>query len=285
MEIGVGLPNTVPGTPGALLVDWARRADRLGFSSLGTIDRIVFPSYEPLISLAAAATVTSRVTLMTDILLGPTRNPYLLAKQAAAVDQVSGGRLVLGLGVGVREDDYEAANISFHERGRRLDAALELMRVAWSGAAPPPFSRPVGPPAVRGQVALMFGGTSRAAVRRAATWGIGMTISGGTPIERAAELVAAVKDAWSASGREGQPRFSQLLYFAMGPNARERAADYLAGYYGEAARAGADRAAKTRDEVREIAARYEAIGVQEAVFFPTIAEPDQIELLAEAAFG
>ena len=94
MDIGIGLPNPVPGTPGRTLVEWARRAEERGFSSLATIDRIAYPSYESLISLAAVAAATERIGLLTNVLLGPTRNPVLLAKEAASVDQISGGRLV-----------------------------------------------------------------------------------------------------------------------------------------------------------------------------------------------
>ncbi|MGH7777257.1 MAG: LLM class flavin-dependent oxidoreductase [Candidatus Dormibacterales bacterium] len=285
MEIGVGHLNVIPEASGASLIDWARRADELGFSTLATIDRVVFPTYDSLVSLAAAAAVTSRIGLMTDILLGATRNPHLLAKAAASVDQLSGGRLVLGLSAGAREEDFAATGTGFHDRGRRLDAAVELMRTAWGGEAPPPLPRPVSPRPVGGQLRLMFGGGTPASVRRAATWGIGLAISGATPPDRAAELVAEVKEAWAAAGRDGEPRFTQLKYFAMGPDARERAGDYLASYYGEAARANADRAAKNRDELRRMTGTYEAMGVHEVVFFPTIADPDQIDMLAEAAFG
>src|SRR3954469_21316164 len=106
MDIGIGLPNTVVGVDKRGIVDWARQAEDAGFSTLGTIDRIAYPNYEPLISLAAAAAVTERIRLTTDILLGPVRSTALLAKEAATIDNLSSGRLVLGLAVGGREDDY-----------------------------------------------------------------------------------------------------------------------------------------------------------------------------------
>ena len=88
MNVGVGLPNTIPGASGELLVDWARRADGGPFSSLGVLDRLVYDSYEPFTALAAAAAVTERVRLATMIAIGPLRGAAMLAKQAAAVDRL-----------------------------------------------------------------------------------------------------------------------------------------------------------------------------------------------------
>ena len=103
MKVGLGLPNADKSLAnGRLLVEIARRADALGFSTLG---RVAFPTYEELVVLAAAAGATERIGLTTDILLAATREPVLLAKQAATLDQVSGGRFVLGIGAGAREDD------------------------------------------------------------------------------------------------------------------------------------------------------------------------------------
>src|SRR5438552_3470145 len=130
MKIGIGLPNPIPGAKGTTIVEWARQAEERGFSSLATIDRIVYPSYESLITLAAAAGATSRIRLIPNVLLGPTRNPILLAKEAASLDQLSGGRFILGVGVGGREDDFTAAGQEFKNRGKRWDADLELMHKA-----------------------------------------------------------------------------------------------------------------------------------------------------------
>ncbi len=132
MDIGIGLPNAVRGVDRPGIVDWARRAEEAGFSSLGTLDRLVYPGYESLIAVAAAAAVTERIRLATDILLAPLRiNTALLAKQAATIDQLSGGRLVLGLGVGAREDDYQASGVDFHKRGALFDKQLEDLARHW----------------------------------------------------------------------------------------------------------------------------------------------------------
>jgi alkanesulfonate monooxygenase SsuD/methylene tetrahydromethanopterin reductase-like flavin-dependent oxidoreductase (luciferase family) len=118
VRIGIGLPNTTLDVPGRLLVDWAGRAQNRGFSSLATIDRFGYPSFDSLTALTAAAAVTDRIGLLTNILLAPAYDPVLLAKVTASLDQVSEGRLTLGLGVGGRPEDYQLAGRPFAERGR-----------------------------------------------------------------------------------------------------------------------------------------------------------------------
>ena len=150
MDIGIGLPNSVLGVDRRGIVDWAKRAEDAGFASLGTIDRIAYDNYESLTTLAAAAAVTDKIRLTTDILIAPLRPAALLAKQAATVNGISEGRLVLGLAVGGREDDYEAVNVDFHKRGKIFDAQLEKTslgvqpreREAWR---PPARQHELGP--------------------------------------------------------------------------------------------------------------------------------------------
>src|SRR5947207_8606802 len=105
MKIGIGFPANIPGVQGKHLISWAKKADVGPFSSLGLIDRLVYDNYDPLIAFAAAAGATQRIRFTTSILLAPLHNAALLAKQAASLDAISGGRLTLGLGVGLREDD------------------------------------------------------------------------------------------------------------------------------------------------------------------------------------
>ena len=102
MELGIGLPNTVPGTTGPSSPTGLAPPRTPGFSSLGTIDRIVFPNYEPVVALSAAAAVTERIRLVTDVMLGPLRvNPAMVAKQFLSLDALAGGdRAVLGIGLG-----------------------------------------------------------------------------------------------------------------------------------------------------------------------------------------
>ena len=134
MDIGIGLPNTVPGTEGTTLLDWAKNAEEAGFSTLGTIGRLVYPNYEELIALSAAAAVTSRIRLTTSVLLAPLyANTALFAKQAASLDRLSGGRLVLGLGLGGRDDDFTASALPTTGKGQRFDQQLTEMKRIWAG--------------------------------------------------------------------------------------------------------------------------------------------------------
>jgi alkanesulfonate monooxygenase SsuD/methylene tetrahydromethanopterin reductase-like flavin-dependent oxidoreductase (luciferase family) len=172
MKIGIGLPNSVPGTSGQTMLGWARLAETRGFSTLGTIGRIAYPTYDSLIALAAAAGATERIGLMTDILLGPTYQPVVLAKMAASLDQLSGGRFRLGVSVGSREDDYELVGVDYHRRGRLWDEALELMHRAWRGERIAGSSHPITPRPANGEsVPIMVGGNSDAALRRVPKWG------------------------------------------------------------------------------------------------------------------
>ena len=283
MQIGIGLPSTIPGVEGRVILDWARRAEERGLSSVATLDRIVYPNYDSLITLAAVAAATTRIGLLTDVLLGPTRNPILLAKEAATVDQLSGGRLTLGVGVGGREDDFVAAEQDFHTRGRRWDAALSLLDRAWAGEPVAGNDKAVGPLPVRGRVPLLIGGNADEAVERTVRWGSGWTAGGGGP-DQAAPVIARIRQAWQAAGREGQPRFVALAYFALGPDADTAGPSYLRDYYGNApwVEYVVSGLLRTPDALQEAAARYAEVGFDELIFFPTVATLDQVGLLAEA---
>jgi len=281
MQIGIGLPNPIPGTTGETIIQWARRAEGAGFSSLATIDRIVYPSYESLIALAAAAAVTERVGLMTNVLLGPTRNPVLLAKEAASVDQLSGGRLTLGLGVGAREDDFEAAGLDFHTRGKRWDEDLELIHRTWRGE-PMGAGKPVGPRPARGdRVPILIGGMSDRAVERTVRWAIGWTV-GGAPPERAGPFAERVRQAWKEAAKQGEPKIVGLTYFALGDGAAEKADQYVTDYYGQYGAQLAQRIPKSAQALKETVAKFEDLGFDELFVDPTVADLGQVDRAAEA---
>lgn len=279
MEVGVALPNAIPGATGGELTEWARRAEARGFSTLGTIDRIRYDNYEPLIALAAAAAVTERIGLATTVLLAPLRtNTVELAKQALSVNALSDGRLTLGIGLGAREDDYEISDVELRGRGKRLDAMLEEIKGIWEGDE-------VGP-SLAGAPRLVIGGHADAAYDRAARFGDGWIAAASGP-EQAREGIEKAKAAWSDAGRDGEPHLMALAYFSLGDRAEEDLRENLMHYYAwlgeEIARMIADSAAKDADAVKQYIASYKEIGCDELIFCPSSADPAQVDLLADPA--
>jgi alkanesulfonate monooxygenase SsuD/methylene tetrahydromethanopterin reductase-like flavin-dependent oxidoreductase (luciferase family) len=285
MKIGIGLPNTIPGTEGRTIIEWARRSEELGFSTLATIDRIVYPSYESLVVLAAAAGATERIGLLTNVLLGPTRNPVLLAKEAASLDRLSGGRFTLGASVGSREDDYTVTGMGFHNRGKRWDEALELMHKAWRGEPIGGSPTPIGPTPTNGvNVPMLIGGTADHIIDRVVRYGTGWTAGGGGA-DRAKPMADKVREAWMAAGKPGEPRLVALIYYGLGPNAEQGITAYLEDYYsfiGPWVKNMAAGTPRTPEGLRDVAKRFEDAGFDELLFDPTIASLEQVELLAEA---
>src|SRR6266700_3990979 len=274
----MGLPNTVAGTGGTTLVDWAKNAEKAGFSTLGTIGRLVYPNYEELIALSAAAAVTSRIRLTTSVLLAPLYvNTALFAKQAASLDRLSGGRLVLGRGLGGRDDDFTASALPTTGKGRRFDQQLTEMKRIWAGERYG-YAGAIGPePVRRGGPELILGGATQASFRRVALLGDGWISGGGTP-----DMFA---QAWAEAGRPGKPRKLSLAYFALGREARNQADSYLLHYYdwlGDVARQIAAGAAVSAEMVKGYADVFASAGCDELIFIPTTAAPDQIGLLAGA---
>jgi alkanesulfonate monooxygenase SsuD/methylene tetrahydromethanopterin reductase-like flavin-dependent oxidoreductase (luciferase family) len=279
MDVGIGLPNAVPETTGKQLTEWAKRAEERGFSTLGTIDRIVYENYEPITALAAAAAVTERIGLCTSVLLGPLHsNATQLAKQTLSLNALSGGRFILGIGLGGRQDDFEASGIETSGRGSRLDSMLERIREVWSGEE-------VGP-SIAGAPRLLVGGSVEASFARAARFGDGW-IAGASGAAAFAEAVPKVKAAWADAGRDGEPRLAGLAYFSLGPDAAGSADAYLGDYYAwlgeEIAAMIVSAAAKDADSVGRYLAEYEDAGCDELILCPCSNDAEQVDLLAEAA--
>lgn len=288
MKIGIGFPAWIPQVTGPFLIDWARAADAGPFSSLGLIDRVVYTNYEPLIALAAAAGATQRIRLATTVLLAPLREPALLAKQSASLDALSGGRLTLGLGVGAREDDFQATSSSFHTRGKRFDEQLALMTRIWSGQAVSEEVASIGPaPVQAGGPEILLGGYSPAATRRLRRWGNGFMAGGGDP-KGANQFFRLAEETWREAGRAGKPRLVGCAYFALGENAAERGPIPLRNYYAfapERAQRIAGSVPTSPEKVREIIQAYKDIGSDELILWPTIPELDQVARLADVVGG
>ncbi|HKF75320.1 MAG TPA: LLM class flavin-dependent oxidoreductase [Candidatus Dormibacteraeota bacterium] len=278
MRVGIGLPTSTPGVGGALLLDWARQADAGPFSSLGVIDRLDHDCWDPLAALAAAAAVTDRVRLVTMVVIGPLQRTALLARQAATVDALSEGRLVLGLGLGARYSDYEAAGVDHRRRGAALTRQLVELREAWDAGRGSPA------PAQRGGPSLLVGGAGSAAFARAAGHADGYVHGGGPPRAFAA-AAARARAAWADAGRPGSPQLWGQAYFALGDaEVLAAGAAYLRDYYRftggfeERIVAGCLR---TPSAVKDLVRGYEEEGCDELVLLPTVSRLDQVERLAD----
>ncbi|GAA3564138.1 LLM class flavin-dependent oxidoreductase [Amycolatopsis ultiminotia] len=277
MDIGIGLPTTVPGVQRGELLEFARRADRGGFRTLATIDRLVYDSYDCLVALSAAAAVTERVRLATTVLIAASRTgPVELAKQLATIDLLSGGRLVVGLASGGRPEDFVATGTDFHTRGSRLDAMIEGLRRHWDGA-----DGGVGPrPANR--IPLWVGGHSNAAMRRAARYADAWIAPGGTN-RRFPDLLARAERQFAGVGRAERPRVVSLVYYALGGDEHVRGVEYLRHYYGHLVKDPAQIERKVLGDagrIRETAAQYADAGCDELIFVPCTGDPEQVERLA-----
>ncbi len=284
MKIGIGLPTTIPGVKGSELLDWARRAEGAGFSSLGTLDRLVYGNYESFIALAAAAAVTERIGLATAIAILPYRqNAALVAKQAATIQDISRGRLVLGVGVGGRRDDFEAADVPFEERGRRADEMLDDMKQIWAGAERG-HAGAIGPDVSLDPPSILVGGQVEAAFRRAARYGDGWIMGGGPP-ERFSEAREKVLSAFRDAGRSERPVAAALSYFSLDADPEGQARATIGDYYsfvGEYAGVVVDGTAKGEDQVRERVQLFADAGCDELILFPASSDPAQVDMLAAA---
>jgi alkanesulfonate monooxygenase SsuD/methylene tetrahydromethanopterin reductase-like flavin-dependent oxidoreductase (luciferase family) len=280
MKIGVGLPTTIPRAEGREVIEWARLADQGPFSSLGVLDRLVYDSYDPLLSLAAAAAVTERVLLATTIVIAPLRNTAILAKEALSVHALSGGRLVLGLAVGAREEDYDAAGVEHRGRGRRFAEQLATIRDLWEESK--------GPVPSGGYPRILLGGLSDHGFARMSRYADGYVHGGGPPkaFARAADKARA---AWNDSGRPGSPQLWGQGYFALRDDAAaERGAAYLLDYYaftGPFAEKIAAGLLTTPQDVAQFARGYAEAGCDELVLFPTVPGIEQLEALTEVVAG
>jgi alkanesulfonate monooxygenase SsuD/methylene tetrahydromethanopterin reductase-like flavin-dependent oxidoreductase (luciferase family) len=276
MNIGVGLPTTTPGADGGLVVEWAQRADAGPFSSLAVLDRVAYESLEPFTALAAAAGVTARVRLATMIAVAPLRSAALLAKEAATLHVLSRGRLTLGLAIGARIEDYEAAGVEHRGRGRRFSDQLAYFRGRVD-------EERVGPS--RQGIELLVGGASGPAFARMARYSDGYAHGGGPPRAFAGAAQRA-EAAWRDFNRPGRPRLWGQGYFALGD--AERGNAYLRDYYaftGPFAERVVSANLTSPRAVKDFIRGYEEAGCDELVLFPTVSDAAELDRLAEALAG
>jgi len=274
MQVGVGLPDTIANLSGDLMLQWAQQADAGPFSSLAVLDRLLYDSYEPMTTLAAAAAVTRRVQLATMIVISPLRNTTLLAKAARTVNALSNGRFTLGISIGARRDDYELANVPYRRRGRILDQQLLDLDEHWDNEAigPQSGSRPD----------LMIGGTSDLTFGRVARFADGYMHGGGPPRAFARNATQA-RAAWADAARPGQPQLWGMGYFAFGETAAAQGTGYLRDYYaftGPFAERIAQGLLTTPQAIAQFVRGYADAGCDNLILFPVTADLAQLDQLA-----
>jgi probable F420-dependent oxidoreductase len=238
VRLGVSLLNNQGIDDVHALVDLAVRAEELGIDSVWVHDHVFNvghvrerigdrPYYEPLALLGFVAARTARVRLGTSVLVLPYHNAIRLAKTAATLDVLSRGRLVLGVGVGLIEQEMRAMGSPFAERGAFTDEAIAVMRALWTQEDPRFDGRyhrfegmTFSPKPIQPRIPLLIGGVSRAAIRRAARIGDGWHPLGLSP-EALEPAMASLRDETRAAGRD-PAEVSVSIAMTLGPSTARR---------------------------------------------------------------
>ena len=226
MKLSVEFPSVAYREGPAGIVRLARAIEAIGYDHIDIFDHVVMgypvdgrppgpysptmPIVEALMGLAYMAAVTSRVTLGTEVLVLPQREPTLVAKQVSTLDTLSGGRVRLGIGVGWQESEYEAMGADFHTRGARMDEAIALMRAYWgdpqveySGKHYRVHAMAMEPkPPQGGRLPIWIGGYSEAAFRRVGRLGDGWLASRVSDAENARRALESIRRHAEAAGRD-----------------------------------------------------------------------------------
>ena len=225
MKLGVCLPHYGRPIEVPRMLEVARRADERGLDSVWVTDHVIVPDQasviyrehmlDPLAVLPWLASVTSRVTLGTSVVILPYRSPIPVAKLLASVDVLSGGRLVVGAAIGWLEGEFDALGVPFKERVSRSEEALELFRALWTDPHPELVTRhhhlhdvtfsPM--PLQKPRPPLYVGGNSEGALRRVARLGDGWHATA-TTHDAFRQGVETLRRFWKEAGREGEPALS-----------------------------------------------------------------------------
>jgi probable F420-dependent oxidoreductase len=226
MKLSVEFPSVAYREGPAAIVKMARGIESLGYDHIDVFDHVVMghpiegrppgpynaamPILEPFMALAAFAAVTSRVTLGTEVLVLPQRQPTLVAKQVSTLDTLSGGRVRLGVGVGWQESEYDALGEEFRTRGARMDEAIELLRAYWTDArvdfqgkhyhATAMAMEPKPPQG--GRLPIWIGGASDAAFRRVGRLGDGWLASRVTDAADGRRAIDSIRRHAETAGRD-----------------------------------------------------------------------------------
>ena len=274
---------------------WARAIDEGPFSSLCFGERMAFDTPETLTLLGAVAAWTSRVRLITTVVVPQLHAPYPLAKALATGDRLCGGRLTVGLGVGGREEDYRAAGADLSTRTiAGLDEWVTEMRRVWAGERLVDAVRPVGPPPIQTDgPELLVGTLGPKTIKAAAAWADGLAgMSLDLGMEEMAKVFALTREAWAEAGRPAS-RVTTSFWFALDDgdgSARAQVHRHLRHYMNWIpvefvdAMAPAAGFAGTPAQLRDVLRQIEDLGADEVQLIPTGSDVTQVERLADALF-
>jgi len=286
MDISMTLPQRA--YEGEELHRWARAVEDGPFASLSIGERVAYDDHDPLVVQSMIAALTSRIRLVTGVVVLTLRNATMFAKECASLDRLSGGRFVLGIGVGPRQQDFDATGASWGDRGRRFEEQLAVMKRVWQGRPPFEGTEPVGPaPSRAGGPEIHIGGFADVALRRAGRLADGLRSFDFAPeVEIHQGRYAIASEAWRDAGRTGRLRLIASTYFALGPDAQEVYERSMREYYGyeDAMLAWSldQRALTTPEAIVDAIRRFEDAGVDEMGFAtPAHHGVEAVERLAE----
>lgn len=286
MRIGLALPAMLDGLDRQAVLGWARRIEADGYATIGFGDRIAYRNLDLFTTLGAAAAVTERVGLLASVVVLPMHAEVAVAKQAATLDLLSGGRLTLGVGVGGRVEDYAALGRPTHHRWQRLDEQVARLRALWAGEPPLPGLDAVGPAPTR-RIPIMSAGVGPRSMARSAAWADGIDHFELDPSPTALAAAAhRTRAAWAAAGRRETPALMSSWWIALGPEAEGQLRGYARHYLGIF---GADLAgslaeactAAGADAVRHSVEAAAEAGYDEVQLVPTSTDLAQLDQLTE----
>lgn len=294
MDVGMTMPVMEPGLDADVLEAWARAIDEGPYSALSFGERMVFDNPESLTLLGAVAAWTSRVRVITTVVIPQLHDPVHLAKALATGDLLTRGRLTVGVGVGGREEDYRAVGADFSSQTRaEIARRVGRMREIWAGdpvwvetAAP----RRVGPPPVQpGGPPVVVGAVGPKSIRSAAQWADGLAgITMDLDLDGVARTFEQVRTAWAEADRPA-PHLATSFWFALDDgdgSAREQVNRHLRHYFTwlpadlvEAMIPGLGFAG-TPAELRATLERFADLGADEVHLIPTGDDVEQVRQVA-----
>jgi alkanesulfonate monooxygenase SsuD/methylene tetrahydromethanopterin reductase-like flavin-dependent oxidoreductase (luciferase family) len=251
-------------------------------------ERLTYAGYDWCVSLTAAAAVTTRIRLLSNVVILPVHPVGILGKQSLSLDAFSNGRLSLGVGIGAPEYDYDVAPAPREGKWQRMEDNLVTLRSIWRGESQVEGLRPIGPAPVReGGPELLLGALGPKSLRRVARFADGVLSwsFGPDPVEVRA-MFDVVEEAWKDEGRSGRPRLICGCYYAVGEHAGDDLAAYVNDYYppfmgDDVEPLIAAMHCVTPEAIRDTVKRFEDIGCDEFIFQPVAPSIAQLHGLTD----